>query len=62
MTFDDPLITYDGAPTDTFFVRLLAKVEDIPQATLAAAQITPIHAEIAANQDALTLQQFIALK
>jgi hypothetical protein len=59
MTYDDPLITYDGTPTEAFFGQLLAKVEGVPAATLAAAQITPIHAS---DPDALTLQQFIALK
>ena len=38
MTFDDPLITYDGAPTDVFFAQLLAKVEATPASTVAALQ------------------------
>ena len=50
MTYDDPIITYDGLPTEAFFGQLLAKVEAVPAATIAAAQITPIHADVKAGQ------------
>ena len=52
MTFDDPMITYDGAPTEAFFGQLLAKVEATPAAILAAAQITPIYADSRMNNGA----------
>ena len=42
MIYDNPLITYDGAPTDAFFVQLLAKVEATPLATVTALNATTI--------------------
>ena len=40
--YDDPLITYNGQPTDAFFVQLLAKIEATPGATVTALQATTI--------------------
>lgn len=46
MTFDDPLITYDGAPTDVFFAQLLAKVEATPASTVVAINATTIPVDV----------------
>ena len=46
MIYDNPLITYDGAPTDAFFVQLLAKVEATPLATVTALNATTIPVDI----------------
>ena len=59
--YDDPLITYNGQPTDAFFSQMNAKVAevherlvlnagpsaaDIAAAVLAMAQITPIYSDV----------------
>ena len=46
MIYDNPIITYDGAPTDAFFAQLLAKVEATPLATVTALQATTIPVNI----------------
>ena len=59
--YDDPLIAYNGQPTDAFFNQMNAKVDelhgllglnagpsaaDIAAAVLAMAQITPIYSDV----------------
>ena len=59
--YDDPLITYNGQPTDAFFNQMNSKVDevhgrlglnagpsaaDIAAAVLALAQITPIYSDV----------------
>ena len=46
MIYDNPIITYDGAPTDAFFVQLLAKIEATPGATVTALNATTIPVNI----------------
>lgn len=57
MIYDDPLITYDGAPTDAYFAQLPA---------LVAAQITQVSASeiataVVADPNTLTVKKYIAL-
>lgn len=42
--YDDPLVTYDGLPTDAFMNQIMVKLDAIPADVLSAAQTTPIHA------------------
>ena len=42
MTYNDPLITYNGAPTDAFFAQMMAKLTSAPADTVAALQATTI--------------------
>ena len=46
MIYDNPLITYDGAPTDAYFNQLLAKVEATPLATVTALNATTIPTDV----------------
>ena len=46
MTYNDPLITYNGAPTDAFFAQMMAKLTSAPADTVAALQATTIPVNI----------------
>ncbi len=42
--YDDPLVTYDGLPTDALLNQMMAKLDAVPAGVITAAQATPIHA------------------
>ena len=45
MIYDDPLITYDGAPTDAYFNQLLNAAQNAPSAAdIAAAVLAALNA------------------
>lgn len=46
MIYDDPLITYDGLPTDAYLNQILTAVNATPSATVAALQGTTIPVDV----------------
>ena len=50
--YDDPLVTYDGLPTDAFMNQLMVKLDAVPADVLSAAQTTPIFSNVQQMNDA----------
>jgi hypothetical protein len=46
MIYDDPLVTYDGTPTNAYFNQLLSAVQDNPANTVIALNSATIPVDI----------------
>jgi hypothetical protein len=46
MTYDDPVVTYDGTPTDAFFAQLMAQLQANPENTVAALKAETIPVDV----------------
>ena len=62
--YDDPLITYNGQPTDAFFNQMNAKVDELHGllGLNAGPSAADIAAAVLAHPSMVTLQKFLALK